>query len=62
LHASGDVTVARSIVERARERLLERALRIENEAWRERFLEQVPDNARILELAARWLGSAELSS
>jgi tetratricopeptide (TPR) repeat protein len=49
---------ARVALEAARERLLARAARIEEAAWRERFLHDVPVNARILSLAAQWAGGA----
>lgn len=42
---------ARGLIRQARERLLEAALRIQNEERRRCFLERVPDNVRILELA-----------
>ncbi|WP_437477586.1 protein kinase [Sorangium sp. So ce1014] len=40
----------------ARTALLARAEKLRDPAWRERFLRDVPDNARTLELARRWLG------
>jgi len=45
---------ARAALESARERIQARAARIEEPAWRERFLHDVPVNARILSLAAQW--------
>jgi len=40
----------------ARRRLLVRADKISDPRWRQSFLEQVPDNARVMEFAAVWLG------
>jgi tetratricopeptide (TPR) repeat protein len=51
---NGEDTEARAVLEAARERLLARAARIEEAAWRERFLHDVPVNARILALASQW--------
>jgi tetratricopeptide (TPR) repeat protein len=45
---------ARAAVETARERLMARAARIEDQGWRDRFLNDVPVNARILSLATQW--------
>ena len=49
--ASGDAAAFKSAIESARERLMVRAMKISDSAWRERFLRGVPDNARTLELA-----------
>jgi tetratricopeptide (TPR) repeat protein len=54
LSQSGLADEARAALEAARERLLARAARIEESSWRERFLNDVPVNARILALAAQW--------
>jgi tetratricopeptide (TPR) repeat protein len=54
LAQNGADAEARAALEMARERLLARAARIEDLAWRERFLNDVPVNARILSLAAQW--------
>jgi len=54
LAQNGAETEARAALETARERLLARAARIEEPTWRERFLNDVPINARILSLAAQW--------
>jgi tetratricopeptide (TPR) repeat protein len=51
---NGEDAEARAVLEAARERLLARAARIEEVAWRERFLHDVPVNARILALASQW--------
>jgi tetratricopeptide (TPR) repeat protein len=54
LAQNGADVEARAALETARERLLARAARIEETAWRERFLHDVPVNARILSLAEQW--------
>jgi eukaryotic-like serine/threonine-protein kinase len=54
LAQNGADAEARAALEVARERLLARATRIEEPSWRERFLNDVPVNARILSLAAQW--------
>ncbi len=51
LTASGRVAEAAHVLAAARQQLLERAAKISDAAWRERFLTQVPDNARTLALA-----------
>jgi tetratricopeptide (TPR) repeat protein len=58
LAASGADAEARGALETARERLLARAARIEERTWRERFLNDVPVNARILALASQWTAPA----
>jgi tetratricopeptide (TPR) repeat protein len=58
LARSGFDAEARAALETARERLLARAARIEEPSWRERFLNDVPINARILALAAQWSAPA----
>jgi tetratricopeptide (TPR) repeat protein len=42
----------------AREKLLARAAKISDAAWRDRFLRRVPDNVKTLELARQWLKTA----
>ena len=54
LHATGDILSARAAIATARERLLARAERISDASLRASFLERVPENARILALAAAW--------
>ncbi len=54
--ALGNDAAAHSAIATAKERLLERAARIQDPALRKSFLENVPDNARTLELATAWLG------
>jgi tetratricopeptide (TPR) repeat protein len=51
---SGQRDAARATIVDARERLLGKAARISDEAWRERFLRGVPENARTLKLAEAW--------
>ncbi len=58
LEAAGDRAAAASAIAAARLRLLQRAASISSEARRESFLRNVPENARTLDLAARWCGAA----
>jgi hypothetical protein len=44
-----------AVIAAARERLLERAGKISDPVWRERFL-TVPDNQKTLAMAERWVG------
>jgi tetratricopeptide (TPR) repeat protein len=53
LIATGDTDGGRAAIGAARERLLQRAARIPDEAMRAAFLQRVPENRRTLELAAR---------
>lgn len=46
----------RSVVAEARRRVMERASRIRDPRWRASFLENVPDNARVIEIANQWVG------
>jgi tetratricopeptide (TPR) repeat protein len=55
LHAAGDHAAAARAIAEARERLLARAARISDPAWRESFLTRVPEHARTLALAAQWV-------
>jgi tetratricopeptide (TPR) repeat protein len=57
LHASGDLAAARVAIEDARARLLRRADRLGDPAWRTSFL-ALPDNTLTLELHAAWCGGA----
>ena len=50
LEASGDHAAAREAIAFARDRLLARAAKFANAAWRRSFLEQVAENARTLAL------------
>jgi len=52
LAAVGRATDARHALERARERLLERAARLADPALRASFLERVPENARTMKLSS----------
>ncbi|RLB64243.1 MAG: serine/threonine-protein kinase PknK [Deltaproteobacteria bacterium] len=54
LDATGDHDGACEAISVAAKRLWERASKIKDETWRTSFLEQVPDNARTLALAASW--------
>jgi eukaryotic-like serine/threonine-protein kinase len=54
LHANGEHDRAREAILAARERLLERAAKIDVPEWRESFLRHVSDNARTLELVEKW--------
>ena len=56
LRACGQEAEAHAAITAARDRLLARATRIGEEGWRRCFLEAVPENARTLALARRWLG------
>jgi len=53
LEASGDHAAFFAAIEVAQDRLFARAAKISDEAWRGRFLEGVPDNARTLSLTTR---------
>ncbi|WP_437565741.1 serine/threonine-protein kinase [Sorangium sp. So ce542] len=57
LSACGHRREAMMAIASARERLLDRARRIGDPAWRARFLGNVPDNAATLEIERRWLGA-----
>ncbi len=54
LDANGRFSESRAAIHSARDRLMDRAIRIENEAWRAAFLERVPANARTMALAEQW--------
>jgi hypothetical protein len=55
LDARGERGEAARVIAAARDRLLQRAANIDDAPLRRSFLENVPENARTLELAARWL-------
>ncbi|WP_437793149.1 serine/threonine-protein kinase [Sorangium sp. So ce693] len=55
LAATGQMAEAKGAIALARNGLLVRAGRIGDPVWRERFLRDVPNNARILALAQGWL-------
>jgi hypothetical protein len=54
LHGAGRRAEAHAVIANARARLLERAVRIDEPAWRQTFLHGVPEHARTLELAQTW--------
>ncbi|WP_437979409.1 protein kinase [Sorangium sp. So ce295] len=56
LVASGRHDEAATAIAEARTALLARADKLSDPTWRERFLRDVPDNARTLDLARQWLG------
>ncbi|WP_437313393.1 protein kinase domain-containing protein [Sorangium sp. So ce385] len=56
LAASGRRAEAMAAIASARAALLARADKLSDPTWRERFLRDVPDNARTLDLARQWLG------
>jgi eukaryotic-like serine/threonine-protein kinase len=56
LAASGRRDEAEVAIRSAKAALLARAEKLSDPTWRERFLRDVPDNARTLELARDWLG------
>jgi eukaryotic-like serine/threonine-protein kinase len=56
LHAAGKDADAAEKIAAARERLLAQAGKIADSALEQSFLENVPENARTLELARQWLG------
>jgi tetratricopeptide (TPR) repeat protein len=58
LHATGAADAARQAIADARTRLFAVAHKIPDAGRRASFLEQVPENARTLALAAAWLGDA----
>jgi tetratricopeptide (TPR) repeat protein len=55
LFATGDREAARRAIASARDALLVEAAKIPDLRWRERFLAEVPANARTMALAADWL-------
>ncbi|WP_437736479.1 protein kinase domain-containing protein [Sorangium sp. So ce1335] len=59
LEACGAREEACAAIEAGRGRLLKRAARIANPAWRASFLENVREHARILALARAWLGEPD---
>jgi hypothetical protein len=59
LEQSGGRDDARGALAVAHQRLLARADRIEEPAWRARFLHAVPVNARILALADEWRAAVD---
>jgi tetratricopeptide (TPR) repeat protein len=57
LHATGAHDAARHAIAEARARLIIIADRIADPAYKQNFLENVPENARTLALARAWLGA-----
>jgi hypothetical protein len=55
LHASGNEEGAKRVIGVARDRLMARAARIRDAAYRESFLERVAESAETLRLARVWL-------
>jgi hypothetical protein len=55
LESDGHHDEACVVMLQARKKLREQAARIGDEAYRERFLRQIPEHAQTLELAAQWL-------
>jgi eukaryotic-like serine/threonine-protein kinase len=55
LRAAGQDQEAEKHIAEAREKLLQKAERITDAKWRQSFLEQVNDNARVMEFASAWL-------
>jgi hypothetical protein len=53
-HANGKVAEARAQIETAKKYIESRALKINDLEWRRSFLEEVPENARILQRAREW--------
>ncbi|HWU89323.1 MAG TPA: hypothetical protein VN253_18800, partial [Kofleriaceae bacterium] len=62
LHATGALDAARAAIGEARAHLLAIADRIPAGEPRQRFLEQIPENARTFALARAWLGEAAPSA
>ena len=57
LRAAGQLDEAHQAIVAAKQRLEERAARIGSPALRASYLENVPENARTLALAAAWAGT-----
>jgi tetratricopeptide (TPR) repeat protein len=55
LEAAGDKAGARAAITVARDRLMLRADKIQNRAWRRSFLDKIRENARTLARAGEWL-------
>jgi len=62
LHATGAHDAARHAIAEARTRLFVIADRIADPAYKQRFLESVPENARTLALTREWVGEAAHST
>ena len=57
LAAAGEEEAARAAIAEARDHLFEQAATIGDVDFRRSFLENVPENARTIDLARRWLGA-----
>jgi hypothetical protein len=62
LHATGAHDASRHAIAEARARLLTITDRITDPAYKQSFLENVPENARTLALAHTWLGAVSPSA
>jgi hypothetical protein len=58
LFEAGDRVGAREAIASAKERLTDRAARIQDPELRKSFLERVPENARTMALAREWIGAS----
>lgn len=58
LHETGDAAAAAVAIAAARDHLLERAAKVTASDMRASFLENVPENAGTMALAAAWLTEA----
>ncbi|HLM71661.1 MAG TPA: hypothetical protein VK459_03180, partial [Polyangiaceae bacterium] len=56
LAAAGEEEAAREAIAGARDHLLKQAATIADADYKKSFLESVPENARTMDLARRWLG------
>ena len=54
LSARGNMDAARTEIGAARADVMSRSSKLQSAEWRARFLRDVPENARILELASLW--------
>jgi tetratricopeptide (TPR) repeat protein len=57
LHAAGPAREAQAAIARARDALLTKAARIQDDGARARYLQRVPENRKTLALAEVWLGT-----
>ena len=54
LHAAGRIDDARKAIAKAKERLIERAQRIDDPKWKKSFLERIGEHARTFARASEW--------
>ncbi len=59
LQAEGRTSEAIEVITAARDRLLERAGRMDDVAWRRSFLTNLPENALTMSLATEWNEGSE---